>query len=193
MRPRTPAAPSSANQQERYRRILEVAVEIGSVTPFEQVQMQDVAVKADVAIATLYRYFPSKAHLYVGVMRAQVDQAASDARLADAETGSADAVAKMLLSLTARLHQNKTLSISMMQSIILSEGDNTRNSAEIHDRFLELICQVAGWADPDEDQRRRAWLVVQCWFGVLMTTLTGKRTAKSAVADVRRACDLLLG
>ena len=42
------------------------------------------------------------------------------------------------------------------------------------------------------DQRRRCWLVIQCWFGVLVTTLSGNRPLESAEEDVRRACELLL-
>jgi hypothetical protein len=46
--------------------------------------------------------------------------------------------------------------------------------------------------DPTPDSHRRARLVIQCWFGVLMSVLNGRTSADEADADVRRACELLL-
>ena len=42
------------------------------------------------------------------------------------------------------------------------------------------------------DNRRRARLVILCWFGVLMTVLNGRTAAEDAEHDTRRACELLL-
>ena len=189
---RRPAAPSSANQQERYQRILDAAVELGSATDFERVQMQDVAAMADVAIATLYRYFPSKAHLFVGVMNAQMDQVDA-AVFADSGKPRPEAVFDLLQVMTAAMTRNRRLSLSMIQSIILAYGQQTTDPDRIEGRFLRFVTVAAGWGtDPDDDQRRRAWLVIQCWFGVLMTALNGNRPLEAAEADIRRACELLL-
>jgi AcrR family transcriptional regulator len=191
---RAPAAPISANQQERYHRILEAAVALGSRTDFEHVQMQDVAVAADVAIATLYRYFPSKAHLFVGVMNARL--AALDPAALRSEDGAsrAERAFDLLASTTRQMVGQRRLSMSMIQSIILAHGPESADSDRIETRFLTVVLEVVGWGSaPSEDQRRRAWLVIQCWFGVLMTILSGDRPVAEAEADIRRACELLLG
>jgi AcrR family transcriptional regulator len=190
---RLPAAPSSANQQERYQRILDAAIELGTSTDFEHVQMQDVAAAADVAIATLYRYFPSKAHLFVGVMSAQMDLVDLAAFTADPDKSRVDAVYELLHVMTRSMTRHRELSLSMIQSIILAYGQKTADPDRIEGRFLGLVMGVAGWGDDaDEDQRRRGWLVIQCWFGVLMTVLNGDRPIETAEADIRRACELLL-
>lgn len=190
---RMPAAPSSANQQERYQRILDAAVKLGSVTEFERVQMQDIATEADVAIATLYRYFPSKAHLFTGVMKSQVERFHDEVFEADPSKPAHEAVAGLLLALTGRLRENHQLSMSMVQSIILAESHDSPDSYDIESSFVDLLLRVAGW-EPGAtgDQRSRVWLVIQCWFGVLMTTMSGNRPAENAEADLRRACELLL-
>src|SRR5689334_13395555 len=121
---RRPAAPSSANQQERYQRILYAAIELGSATDFERVQMQDVASAADVAIATLYRYFPSKAHLFVGVMSARMDEVDPKA-FVDPEKPREDAVYELLHVMTRAMTRHRQLSLSMIQSIILAYGQQT--------------------------------------------------------------------
>jgi len=69
---RLPAEPSSALQRAKYERMLQAATELGAVYDFDHVQMHEVARRAGVAIATLYRYFPSKTHLFVNVMLSEI-------------------------------------------------------------------------------------------------------------------------
>ena len=71
---RLSAEPSSPEQHDRRQRILRAAARIGAEKSLERVQMHEVAKAAGVAIGTLYRYFPSKVHLFTGVMAAQVDR-----------------------------------------------------------------------------------------------------------------------
>ena len=66
----------SAAQRERRRRILDAATALAAKGGFEQMQMRAVAERADVALGTLYRYFPSKIHLLVSVLGQQFEQAA---------------------------------------------------------------------------------------------------------------------
>ena len=53
----------SEAQRERRKRILDATLAIASKGGYEAVQMRAVAERADVAVGTLYRYFPSKVHL----------------------------------------------------------------------------------------------------------------------------------
>jgi AcrR family transcriptional regulator len=56
------------HQRERRERIVRAALELLENGEYEQIQMRDVALRADVALGTLYRYFASKEHLYAAVM-----------------------------------------------------------------------------------------------------------------------------
>ena len=58
----------SAAQRERRRRILDATIALASKGGFDAVQMRAVAERADVALGTLYRYFPSKIHLLVSAL-----------------------------------------------------------------------------------------------------------------------------
>ncbi len=71
---RDAAEPSSAEQRARFARMLDAAAQLGAEKDLERVQMHEVAKLAGVAIGTLYRYFPSKTHLFVAVMVDQIDQ-----------------------------------------------------------------------------------------------------------------------
>lgn len=191
---RPPAEPSSELQKARYARILEVAAEHGSRWDFDNVQMQDIAAEAEVAIATLYRYFPSKVHLFVAVMRSQVDQVDRSRVRPGPDQDPAEAVGDMLMALTARLASQRLLSLSGIQSMVFAESLDNRDREQVKVAFRDIILRLARWhVRPTEDQVRRAWLLTQCWLGVLMMVLNGGRTVEEVEVDVRRACELLLG
>lgn len=65
---------STASQRARRDRILRSTVELASTGGFDSVQMREVADRADVALGTLYRYFPSKIHLLVSAMAEEVER-----------------------------------------------------------------------------------------------------------------------
>lgn len=190
---RPPAEPNSEGQKDRYRRILAAAVKLGSQQDFERVQMQDIASESEVAIATLYRYFPSKVHLYVGVLKSLLEDLDAAAYSSTEGRDPATAVGDLLRVLTRRLAANRQLSMSMIQSMILAEGLDSQDCADIEEIFLDVVLEITGWGSAaNADERRRAWLVIQCWFGVLMTTMSGNRPLADADADMQRACELLL-
>ncbi|MBL7487576.1 TetR/AcrR family transcriptional regulator [Frankia sp. AgB1.9] len=57
-------------QLERRRRIVAAGLEIIRTTDYEVAQVRDVAAAAGVALGTVYRYFPSKEHLFAAVFQA---------------------------------------------------------------------------------------------------------------------------
>ncbi|MGH8996051.1 MAG: TetR family transcriptional regulator [Acidimicrobiales bacterium] len=59
---------------ERRDRIVRTALEQLSESDYDAIQMRDVAKGADVALATLYRYFPSKEQLFAAVQLEWVEQ-----------------------------------------------------------------------------------------------------------------------
>src|SRR6201746_2036727 len=58
----------SSAQRDRRKRILDATLALASKGGYEAVQMRAVAERADVALGTLYRYFPSKVHLLVSAL-----------------------------------------------------------------------------------------------------------------------------
>jgi AcrR family transcriptional regulator len=191
---RAPAEPSSPGQKARYRRILRAAARLGAQEELERVQMQDVAREADVAIATLYRYFPSKVHLFAAVMRSQVLRLHEAAARPAPGQGAVAAVAELLVRIGREMLEQPQLSLSMIQANNLAQNVPGSGSDQIDSTFEELVMRTAGIdEDPTPDDHRRARLVILCWFGVLMTVLNGRHDAATAEADTRRACELLLG
>src|SRR3954464_2450318 len=63
----------SAAQRERRKRILDATLALASKGGYDAVQMRTVAERADVALGTLYRYFPSKIHLLVSALTLELE------------------------------------------------------------------------------------------------------------------------
>src|SRR6202162_3870471 len=61
-------------QRERRKRILDATLALASKGGYEAVQMRTVAERADVALGTLYRYFPSKIHLLVSALTLELER-----------------------------------------------------------------------------------------------------------------------
>src|SRR3954466_180656 len=58
----------SAAQRDRRKRILDATIALATKGGYDAVQMRTVAERAEVALGTLYRYFPSKIHLLVSAL-----------------------------------------------------------------------------------------------------------------------------
>jgi TetR/AcrR family transcriptional regulator, cholesterol catabolism regulator len=56
------------SQAARRERVIRAALDLGAEGGYDAVQMRDVATRAEVALGTIYRYFPSKDALLLGVM-----------------------------------------------------------------------------------------------------------------------------
>lgn len=189
---RAPAQPASAEQRERHRRILRAAARLGNDLDFDHVQMADVARTSGVALGTLYRYFPSKAHLFAAVMGDQVRSLLGTVAGPEEGAGPGEAVGALLQHLTRLMLENRQLSISMIQSNnTLHAGGGPVRAVDTD--FEALVLKAAGWDRPSTDERRRARLVMQCWYGVLMSALNGRSSEDEVHADIERACGLLLG
>ena len=189
---RAAAEPVSELQKQRHRRILRAAARLGALHGLERVQVHDVAAEAGVAIGTLYRYFPSKTHLFIGVLRWQVDRLDQrGAGLADGRR-PVDAVADLLLEAGRELVAQPLLALAMLHSNISARADALTEATRVEDIFRALILRTASVDLPNEEHQRLARLVLQCWYGVLVGTLHGRATAAEAEADLRLACGLLL-
>lgn len=187
--PRTPARPTTDRQQERQRRILRAAARLGSERPLDHVQMQEVAAQAGVSLGTLYRYYPSKYHLFAQLLTSQVaaidrDDAAPP-RPADPAAAVGDLVAGACHAMLARplLARAMITSTNVVRAASGAQGDVT---------FRDQILRTGGRTDPTEDDCALARLVEQCAYGVLTWAVADELTPEEAEADLRRACRLLL-
>lgn len=189
-RERIPARPTSAGQRLRRARILRAAARLGAAYGHERMQMHDVARESGVAIATLYRYFPSKAHLFAAVMHAQVRRLAAETPSPGPGTGPVDAVAELLTGASRQLFEQPLLALAMMQSSSVAPGGQAGRTDEL---LAGLMLRTAGVTDPSEGDRRAVRILQQAWYGLLVTVLYERSSPEAAQDGIRLACRLLLG
>lgn len=189
---RPPAEPTSEEQWDRYRRIVRAAIDHGSRQPMERVQMSEVAKDAGVAIATLYRYFPSKTQLFASVLKGQISRLDAMVQPRDPSVPAEEAVADLLIGAGRALLQFPVLARTMlhanMTSISMAESD-----LRISEDFRSMLMKVAGVPSATDTEYRLIRLVEQTWYGILISALNGVVGPEDVEADTRLACARLLG
>lgn len=184
--PREPGQPSTTGQRERRHAILRAAARLGADAGLERVQMSEIATAAGVALGTLYRYYPSKHHLYSGVLTAAVENLPEPRKNPGDPAG---AVADFLVSAVVELLRRPRLGRAMLVSAnaVRSTGPVAADTT-----MRDRIIVVAGITDPGPGDRQLARLVEQCAYGIMTWAIAGHLEPAEAAADMRRACGLLL-
>ena len=139
------------------------------------------------ALRTLYRYYPSKYHVFAAVLQSQVEHLEAPAgRPSDAGT----AVAELMAGECRNMLRHKHLAHAMITS---TQAVRAQSGATHDHTVRDLILATAGVVRPTAEQMRIARLVEQVTFGVLTWTVGGELDVDQAVADVRLACRSLIG
>ncbi|MEU3269616.1 TetR family transcriptional regulator [Saccharomonospora sp. NPDC006951] len=193
---RAPAEPNSPTQQARFRRILRAAGRLGGEYELDHVQMQEVAKEAGVAIATLYRYFPSKTELFTAVMGDQLDRLAEDTptTLSTSDSGEAsrEAVVALLVEAGRRLLARPLLARAMIQSNNAAHAGTSAEADRNDEKLRRIVLRALGIGEPASEDVRIVRLLVHCWHGSLMRCLNGRMEPSEMESDVRVACRMLL-
>ncbi|MEU5840965.1 TetR family transcriptional regulator [Rhodococcus sp. NPDC047139] len=186
------AEPTSAEQRRRQVRILEAATRLGSEHELARVQMTEVAKCAGVAIGTLYRYFPSKTHLFVALLLHRLELGAN--RLPERTPGMSprDAITEVLIEMTRRFVDRPRLAAAMLLSNSTASAAVVPDSVEVRRTFLRILFERAGLDRPTDQDRDALRLLSMLWSGLLVTYLNGGASLEETEEDVRSSCELLL-
>lgn len=132
---RSTAPPLTERQRERRRRILHATAQLACRGGFEAVQMREVAESSQVALGTLYRYFPSKVHLLVATMHDQLERLHGTLRKSP-PTGetAADRVAQTLMRAFGALQREPRLAEAMARALTFADRSVSRRSTRSRGR-----------------------------------------------------------
>jgi AcrR family transcriptional regulator len=189
---RPAAEPATAEQSVRYRRIIEAAVRIGSERGYDRVRMQEVAGAADVALGTLYRYCPSKVHLFTAVLAEQLEAFARKCPPSPPGASAEEALGDLLVHAGRRLLLQPLLANAMLQANSAAKAGVVADATRIDRTFRDMIFDVVGTSDPTPADLSLVRLVGQCWYGGLRQCLNGMVSVPDMEKGVRLAARLLL-
>ncbi|MFD3354647.1 TetR family transcriptional regulator [Streptomyces fradiae] len=189
-RPASP--PLTERQQARRRRILHASARLAGRGGFDAVQMREVAEAAEVALGTLYRYFPSKVHLLVATMQDQLDglHATLRKRPPAGET-AAERVAETLMRAFRALQREPQLADAMVRALTFADRSVSEEVDTVSRQTTAIILDAMGLADPSPEQLAAVRVIEHTWHSALITWLSGRASIAQVRTDIETACRLI--
>ena len=185
----------SAAQRDRRKRILDATIELASEGGFDAVQMRAVADRADVALGTLYRYFPSKIHLLVSALGREFEkaEAAITSRPVPGDS-SAERVINVLKKTSRGLQGDQHLTEALTRAFMFADKSV---SEEIHHVGMLLTTMLTRAMHPDRpevtaEDVKIARVIGDVWLSALVAWVTGRSSAAETAEHMETAVRLLL-
>ncbi len=186
----------SAAQRDRRKRILDATIALASEGGFDAVQMRAVADRADVALGTLYRYFPSKIHLLVSALGREFEKAdaALSGRPVPGDT-SAERVISVLKKTSRGLQGDQHLTEALTRAFMFADKSV---SEEIHHVGMLLTTMLTramypeGHHDVTAEDVKIARVIGDVWLSALVAWVTGRSSSAETAEHMETAVRLLL-
>jgi AcrR family transcriptional regulator len=191
--PTVPAAPATPAQQARYDRVVAAAAEVLSGRGEEAVQMKDLAQRAGVSLATLYRYFPSKDYVLLAVCLVRYQDAA---RKVFAEVPQGDSVRGRVASYLMREFraQQRDQCLTAALTRVLTETRRSYSAIieTIEHLHLQIVRHVAAAGDSLSEQRAKLLpIVIDIFSAATRHWLAGSFSASEVKLQIEIGCQLL--
>jgi AcrR family transcriptional regulator len=184
----------TAAQRARRERILGATLALAAKGGYDAVQMREVAERSEVALGTLYRYFPSKVHLLVSAMASEVEglsvrlqkrQAMGDTR--------AERVSYVLERSTRSLQREPLLTEAMVRAMMAADASVASEVDSVRNGMAQLIVQAMRGTDPEREHDDELAAILQdVWFARQIAWLSGRIDAADVWRDVHLAITLVL-
>jgi AcrR family transcriptional regulator len=183
----------SAAQRDRRRRILDATIALATKGGFEAVQMRAVAERADVALGTLYRYFPSKIHLLVSGLSRELER--GQERI-DRMTIPGDTPYERMLFILGRItramQRDPHLTEAMTRAFMFADATaatEVDNVAKLMDRMFTRAMHPG---EPTEEDHAIARVIADVWLSNLVAWVTRRASATDVAERLELTVRLLL-
>ena len=184
---------SSAAQRERRKRIVDATIALASKGGFDAVQMRAVADRADVALGTLYRYFPSKIHLLVSSLAVELERAQEKMDRAAIPGDTAyDRVLFVLGRITRGLQRNPHLTEAMTRAFTFADASAGAEIDRVALLMETMFTRAMTAEEPTEEQKAIARVISDVWLSNLVAWVTRRATATDVANRLELTVRLLL-
>ena len=183
----------SAAQRERRKRILDATLALASKGGYDAVQMREVAERADVALGTLYRYFPSKIHLLVGALTEEMDQIQDklDRKPIPGDT-PAERMLFVLRRVTKNMQRDPMLTEAMTRAFMFADPSAAAEVNTVAQQMTRMFTRAMHDGEPSADDIAIARVIGDVWLSNLVAWVTRRASADDVSSRLELAARLLL-
>jgi TetR/AcrR family transcriptional regulator, cholesterol catabolism regulator len=187
------AEAGSAAQRERRKRILDATLALASKGGYEAVQMRAVAERADVALGTLYRYFPSKIHLLVGALIEEFEQMQEklDRHPIPGETPT-DRMLYVLSRVTRNMQRDPMLTEAMTRAFMFADPNAATEVNTVARQMVRMFTKAMQDGEPSAEDVAIARVIGDVWLSNLVAWVTRRASADDVTSRLELAARLLL-
>ena len=196
--PSAAAAPAevdlgSAAQRDRRKRILDATLALASKGGYDAVQMRTVAERADVALGTLYRYFPSKNHLLVAALTEEMDQIQDklDRKPIPGDT-PAERMLFVLGRVTKNMQRDPMLTEAMTRAFMFADPSAAAEVNTVAQQMTRMFTRAMHDGEPSADDIAIARVIGDVWLSNLVAWVTRRASADDVSSRLELAARLLL-
>ena len=189
----TDADMGSAAQRERRKRILDATLALASKGGYEAVQMRTVAENAEVALGTLYRYFPSKIHLLVGALATEMEQIQEklDRKPIPGETPT-ERMLYVLSRITRSWQRDPMLTEAMTRAFMFADPSAATEVNTVASQMVRMFTRAMHDGEPSADDIAIARVIGDVWLVALVAWVTRRASADDVNSRLELAARLLL-
>ncbi|WP_207842408.1 cholesterol catabolism transcriptional regulator KstR [Williamsia soli] len=183
----------SSAQRERRRRILDATLALASKGGYDAVQMRAVADRADVAVGTLYRYFPSKVHLLVTALAREFEAVESRADKTRLRGNTAlERLRHVLDMITLAMQRDPLLTEAMTRAFMFADASASAEVDKVALIIDRLLANAMVEGEPTELDLKIARVVSDVWMSNLVQWLTRRASATDVTNRLELTITLLL-
>ncbi|WP_461665496.1 cholesterol catabolism transcriptional regulator KstR [Gordonia sputi] len=184
----------SAAQRDRRRRILDATLALASKGGYDAVQMRTVAEKADVAVGTLYRYFPSKVHLLVTALAREFERV--ETRVDRSQLQGENAIERLrhvLDMITFAMQRDPLLTEAMTRAFMFADASATAEVDQVAGIIDRLFAgAIVDEGEPSDEELAIARVLSDVWMSNLVQWLTRRASATDVTNRLELTVRLLL-
>ncbi len=183
----------SVAQRERRKRILDATLALASKGGYDAVQMRAVAERADVALGTLYRYFPSKIHLLVSGLAREFERAQDKLERSPVPGDTPyERVLFVLGKVTRSMQRDPMLTEAMTRAFMFADPSAADEVNSVAKTMEEMFTRAMHDGEPSADERAIARVIGDVWLSNLVAWVTRRASANDVASHLELAARLLL-
>ncbi|MGW0161869.1 TetR/AcrR family transcriptional regulator [Mycobacterium sp. NPDC003323] len=168
---------TTERQRQRRSRILDAAVEVAGAGGYDRVHVRSIALRANVSLATLYFYFPSKVHVLVWALERELVR--FDDYLCDAHSPTADPVARLhevVSQLIDLMAESARVTEALTHAYVASTVVASAEAEMIRRQTKEMFVRLMGNGAASDFRGDAADILTDVWTSEILALVQGRRT-----------------